>query len=391
MWADPPQSLSSPCIFSSTTPLVKPRPHSINVACIGCGYWGEKVMQAILANKTLNLISLFDSNPRTLHKMRKKYTPKKSASSIQEILKDKDIYAIFVITPPKTHYLIVQSALLAQKHVFVEKPLCMREEEALELYELANKRNLILHSDLTFLYSPAIQWIKTNISTLGKILYINCRRMNLGIFQNDVDVIWDLAIHDLSIIEYLVGLQIQDMHINTKTHPNHSINSIANISLELKNGIMVHIHNSWFGPSKIREVILGTQKTLITYDDTQEKKLSLLHVDPSNLMKDIHPKTKLFTPYITQTPALDNSIENFIFKINHPKDLENEKHQICNLKIIQTLCLIQKAQNQKHNSHSLHLKTQDLSPKNFQTLDPSKSSKPKYPRTEYKAAKSTPI
>lgn len=192
--------------------------------------------------------------------------------SYEAILKDDEIEAIFIITPPNTHFSLAKSALSAGKNVFVEKPLTQSVQEAQALYELANSKNLTLHCDHIFIYSPAVAWLKQNLASFGEILYVQARRINLGLFQNGVSVVWDLALHDLSILDFLFGLDIISHSVHCKCY--EGFEAYANIQLECKN-FSANLTASWLSPIKSREIMIGGRQKSAIYDETKQDKIAL--------------------------------------------------------------------------------------------------------------------
>ena len=202
----------------------------LSCALIGYGYWGKNVFAAIKSSSLFNLVGIYDSNKEAL-----KDVDYKIFNSYKEVL-DSSIEAVFIITPPHTHFELARLALNANKHIFVEKPLCMSVKESEALYNLAESKSKILHCDHIFTHSNALTYLKENLNSFGNILNINARRINLGLFRENVDVIWDLAIHDLSIIDYLFGLEISSFH--TLKTQYKGFNATADIHLSLKNNIV---------------------------------------------------------------------------------------------------------------------------------------------------------
>lgn len=319
----------------------------IKVAIIGYGYWGINIAKSIAKSKCFELGCIYDEDPTRLKEAQKLYEFQ-PRSSYEEILQDASIEAIFIITPPHTHYTLAKQALLAHKHIFVEKPLTTNLKEAYELYDLANKNNLKIHCDHVFLYSPAVSYLKENIQSFGEIVYINSRRINLGLFQSNVDVIWDLAIHDLSIIDFLVGLEIKKVSTFSKKYQNYPNDALANINIELQNGIIVTISVSWLSPIKVREMIIGGSQKTAVYDDVQRDKIKLY--DTGVVIKDEFDKNTLFAkmveyrlgkeeiPKLSNYMSLDKSIESFNHLIT--QDLESNRDHV--LRVIEALEIISK-------------------------------------------------
>jgi predicted dehydrogenase len=186
-----------------------------------------------------------------------------------------DLDAVAIATPVKTHHPIAKEFLSHGKHVFIEKPLTHSYETALELTKLAEEKQKVLMVGHTFEYTAAVNKVKEIIASgeLGKILYISCTRVNLGLFQPDINVIWDLAPHDISIILYLMGEVPVSVNSQGKAHFNHEIEDVATTTLNFKNGLIAFIHNSWLDPNKIRRTTIVGSRKMLVYDDieTQEK------------------------------------------------------------------------------------------------------------------------
>lgn len=322
----------------------------MKTAIVGYGYWGINIAKSVFKNPNLELFTIFDEDQSRVEEAKKIYsfTP---YSSYESILKDDSIEAVFIITPPHTHYHLGKASLEAKKHTFIEKPLTTNIQEAYNLYEIAQRNNCILHCDHTFLYSPALKWLKSNIHTFGDIVYINSRRINLGLFQSNLDVIWDLAIHDLSIIDALVGLKIKKSKTFSKKYQNYPNDAIANINLELENGPIITINVSWLSPIKVREMIIGGEKKTAIYDDTKKDKITLF--DTGVIIKDEFDKNSLYQkmieyklgeqqiPALENFMALDNSIATFFSSICEKSDNTHQKEHI--LRVIQALEIISKS------------------------------------------------
>lgn len=296
----------------------------MKVAIIGYGYWGINIAKTISKSKDrgigFEIETIFDMDDSRVQEAHKLYdfTP---YESFDEILSNESIEALFIITPPQSHYTLAKKGILARKHIFVEKPLTTNSREAYELYELAEKNGVILHCDHVFLHSPAVKYLKDNIDSFGDIVYINSRRINLGLFQSSVDVIWDLAIHDLSIIDALVKLEIKKVNTFSRKYQNYPNDALANINIELKNGIIITINVSWLSPVKVREMIIGGTQRSAVYDDTKRDKIKIYN--SGVIVKDELDKNSLYakmveyklgeeyTPELPNYLSLDKSIEYF--------------------------------------------------------------------------------
>ena len=207
--------------------------------------------------------------------MKDLYPSVKVLSDYKEVLEMADLDAVAIATPVKTHHPLAKDFLSHGKHVFVEKPLTHSYETALELTKLAEEKQKVLMAGHTFEYTAAVNKVKEIIANgeLGKILYISCTRVNLGLFQPDINVVWDLAPHDISIILYLTGEVPASVNSQGKAHFNHEIEDVATTTLNFKNGLIAFIHNSWLDPNKIRRTTIVGSRKMLVYDDieTQEK------------------------------------------------------------------------------------------------------------------------
>lgn len=247
----------------------------MKLAVIGCGYWGPNLIRNFYQSNRVRELICCDLDQKRLDKMITLYSGIKGVNDYNELLKIPDLDAVAIATPAKTHHLIAKEFLSYGKHVFIEKPLTHSQETALDLIQLAEKQKKVLMVGHTFEYTAAVNKIKTIIESgeLGKILYIHSIRVNLGLFQPDINVVWDLAPHDISTILYLMREVPVSVNCQGKAHFNPDIEDVATTTLNFKNGLIAFLHTSWLDPNKIRKVtIVGTRKMLV-YDDieTQEK------------------------------------------------------------------------------------------------------------------------
>lgn len=323
----------------------------IHCAMLGYGYWGRNVASALDASDIFCLKCIYDSDTSAQNEALSAYKLK-AYPSYEAILADSSIKAVFIITQPHTHFALAKKAIEAKKHIFVEKPLSTNLAESSALYDLAKANNVKLYSNHIFLHSSAIKYLKDHLDSFGEIVYINARRINLGLFQSNVDVIWDLAIHDLSIIDYLVGLHIKDVSTFSAKYLNYPNDAIANINICLDSGIIITLNCSWLSPIKVREMIIGGSKKTAIYDETKREKLTIF--DTGVVIKDIFDKPSLYqkmieyklgtqsTPELNNTPLpLDSAIAYFGRCIIESRDLNDDKAHI--LRVIKALELIQEA------------------------------------------------
>lgn len=244
----------------------------LKVGIIGLGYWGPNYVRNFIANDKTEAIWACDLSEELLKKIGKYYPHLKLTTNYQEILMDTSIDLIAIATPPNTHYKITKDSLSAGKHVVIAKPLATKLTDAKKLRKLAKEKNLLLHCDLTYLYTPAIREIKHLISNkkIGEPLYYDSTRSNLGLIQKDVNVIWDLALHDIAILSYLFNLKpIKIFCTGSKHHGENTTEEMAHVTIHYTNNFIAHIHVSWISPVKLRTILIGGSKKMIFYNDIE--------------------------------------------------------------------------------------------------------------------------
>lgn len=308
----------------------------INIGLIGFGYWGPNVAKNIHANPKLNLYSICDIKSDRLEKARSIYIEQTTyESDYKKLLKNVDIQAIAIAVETSGHYKLVKDALLSGKHVYVEKPFTSTVKEAEELQKLAQELNLIIHVDHIMIFHPVIRKIKELIQNdeLGNILFIDAMRMNLGQIKKDVSAMWDLAVHDLSIIDYLMDGK-EPFYINSVGEKYYNPKeSLCFLTMRYE-GFISHIQSSWISPLKERKLIVAGTKKMVVFDDMKTAEKLMVYDKGVNVISgedveydDYVVKTRdgdVWMPYIKQEDALFNSINHFKECI-----LEN-KHSISN-------------------------------------------------------------
>jgi predicted dehydrogenase len=247
----------------------------MKIGVIGCGYWGPNLIRNFIQSNKVQELFCCDLDHKRLDRMKKLYPSIHVFSDYKELLYLSDLDAVVIATPVRTHHPIAREFLLQGKHVLVEKPLTHSYETALELVKLAEMNKRVLMVDHTFEYTSAVNKIKTIVESaeLGEILYLSSIRVNLGLFQPDINVVWDLAPHDISIILYLLNKLPVSVNCQGKAHYKANIEDVATTTLNFENGVIAFIHNSWLDPNKIRKTTIVGSKKMLVYDDveTQEK------------------------------------------------------------------------------------------------------------------------
>lgn len=247
----------------------------LNIGVVGCGYWGPNLIRNFNALQETNVRYVCDRDETRLQHMQRLYPSVTTTQEYQDLLDDPDLDAIAVATPVHLHYQLASQALEKGKHTFIEKPMASSVDECLKLLDLAEKNKRTLMTGHTFVYTAEVNKIKDILDSgeLGDLLYISTRRLNLGLFQKDINVAWDLAPHDLSIILYLLDAAPDTVNCQGKSHVAEGIEDVTNMSLSFPGGAFATVMSSWLDPKKVREMIIVGDKKMLVYDDieTQEK------------------------------------------------------------------------------------------------------------------------
>jgi predicted dehydrogenase len=245
--------------------------NTINIGVIGYGYWGPNLVRNFFQVPQCNVKTVCDARLARLEPLVRLYPTVERTPDFHEILRDSKIDAVVVATPVSTHYEFAAAALEAGKHVLIEKPMAASSEECLRLMELAAKHKKHIMVDHTFIYTAAVQKIRELVDAgeLGKILYFDSVRVNLGQFQKDINVIWDLAPHDLSIMDYLLGQEPQSIAAIGASHTGNNIANIAYLTLTFPNNLLAHFHVNWLAPVKLRLTLIGGAQKMVVYDDLE--------------------------------------------------------------------------------------------------------------------------
>jgi len=243
----------------------------MKVAVIGAGYWGPNLIRNFLALDEVESVVACDLDEGRLARMRKSFYGIETATDYAEVVTRPDIAIVVIATPVSTHHAIAKKALANGKHCFIEKPMTSSTAEAEELIEIAERKNLQLFVDHTFIYTGAVRKMKEIVTSgrLGDIYYFDSVRINLGLFQHDVNVVWDLAPHDLSIMDYLLGKRPLSVSAIGACHVGNGLEDIAYLTLQFENNLIAHFHVNWLAPVKIRKTLIGGTKSMIVYDDTE--------------------------------------------------------------------------------------------------------------------------
>lgn len=244
---------------------------AVGVSIVGVGYWGPNFIRNLSTIPQASIQYICDLDKKQLKKINQLYPGIKTTTKIQDLLKDKKTEGIIIATPVKTHFALAKLALEAGKHVLVEKPLTANVANAEELVALSKSQNKILMVDHTFIYHPAVQKMKQLVTKkeLGELFYFDSVRTNLGLFQNDTNVLWDLATHDLSIMDYLLGQNPTEIIAIGAAHIRKDIENVVYVTVRYPGNLLGHIHVNWLSPVKLRTILLSGYHKMIAYNDME--------------------------------------------------------------------------------------------------------------------------
>jgi predicted dehydrogenase len=272
----------------------------INIGIIGYGYWGPNLVRNFNGNKNFTVAKVADFREERISLLQKTHPGISASSNPEDILKDKNIEAIAIATPVFTHYNLAKAALENGKHVIMEKPMTSTSREAEDLIEIALKKGLILMVDHTFLYTGAVQKIKQIIDdeTIGEVKYLDSTRINLGLFQPDINVLWDLAPHDISILTHLIKEKPYSLNATGISHTNNGVENIAYLTINFQSGFIAHFNCSWTSPVKIRLMLIGGNKKMIAFNDLEPTEKIKIYDTGYNIKNDVD-KERLLVDYRT--------------------------------------------------------------------------------------------
>jgi predicted dehydrogenase len=258
-------------MLKPTTSLIEDSPGGdpVGVAVVGLGYWGPNLLRVLGDNPNVEVRWICDLDTERLAKYRRRHPAARVTTRLERVLADDDVQAVIIATPVHTHYTLAAKALDAGKHVFVEKPLAQSSELADDLADLANERDRTLMCGHTFIYSPPVRAVKQLVEggTLGDIYFISSSRVNLGLHQRDVSVIWDLGPHDFSILLYWLSELPVSVRAVGRDSIVRGIADVAFVTMTFASGIIANVELSWLAPSKLRRTVLVGSEKMVTYDD----------------------------------------------------------------------------------------------------------------------------
>jgi predicted dehydrogenase len=299
----------------------------INIGVVGCGYWGPNLIRNFRALQDCRMKVICDQDLNRLKQLKSLYPEVQTETSFEKLLGDKSIDAVIVATPVRFHYKMAKAALEAGKHTFIEKPMASSSAECEELNELAAKNGLTLMIGHTFLYSSPVRKIKEIVSSgdIGQIQYISSRRLNLGLYQKDINVAWDLAPHDISIILYIMEQAPLSVNCRGNCHITPGIEDVTNMALSFPNNQLATVQNSWLDPRKVREMTIVGTRRMIVYDDVEP--LEKIKIYDARVDRPPHYNTfaeftysyhygDIYVPYVKQEEPLKVECQHFLDCIN---------------------------------------------------------------------------
>ncbi len=289
----------------------------IKLGIVGLGYWGPKLVRNFLSLKTAQIEAVCDLNNRNLVKIKQAHPHLKVTKNYDDLLNNQEVEALVIATPVGTHFSLAKKALEHDKHVLVEKPFTKTSREAQVLINLAKEKKKVLMVDYTFLYTAAVQKIKSIITKkdLGKLYYFSSERLNLGRLQSDVDVIWDLASHDLSILNYLIPYRILSISARGIACFNKQFAELVQLTLKFSHNFSAYLYLSWLSPIKVRQILIGGAKKMLLYNDLAEKDKVKVFNTTIKFKKNhlpIYLESGLSLPKLTKKEALQTLCQHFI-------------------------------------------------------------------------------
>lgn len=307
----------------------------INVAVVGYGYWGPNLVRNFMDAADAQVKTVVDLDPARLAQVQRRYPKIETTTSFGDVLADPTIEVVAIATPVSSHFELGMAALRAGKHVWLEKPMAETAIQARRLAEEAEKRNLVLLVDHTFLYTSAIRKVAEIINNeeIGSLHYYDSKRINLGLFQKDVNVISDLAVHDFSILLYLLKERPAAISASGISHFPNSPENLAYVTLFYDSGFIAHTNVSWLSPVKIRQIFLGGSKKMVVYDDLQpSEKIKIYDTgvsftsDPERIheMRIGYRTGDMWSPKLAMTEALRMESDHFIDCIQNQRRPETD-------------------------------------------------------------------
>ena len=317
------------------------------IAVVGCGYWGPNLLRNFISLPRCRVKLICDTDTNRLEHLKALYPGLQGTTEFQAVLGDAEIQAVVIATPVRFHFDMAMKCLEAGKHVLVEKPMARTSAEVARLMERASEKRLTLMVGHTYVYSAPVRRIRQIIDDgdLGEIQYISARRLNLGLFQTDINVAWDLGPHDISIILHILGAKPAAVNCQGKAHVNREIEDVTNMTLTFGNGGFATIQNSWLDPNKVREMTFVGSRRMLVYNDLEAiEKIKIYdkrvetppHYDTFAEFQYSYHYGDMYSPYIKQTEPLKVECQHFLDCIqNDAKPISGAREALQVVKILE--------------------------------------------------------
>lgn len=309
----------------------------VGIGIIGYGYWGPNLVRNFSQVQGARVVAVCDQSPERRAQVEQVYPAVKTYADVRTMLSDTAIDAVAVATPVSSHFALSMQALQAGKHVFVEKPFTANIEQGERLVEEAEKRRLTLMVDHTFVYTSAVRKIKELLDngSLGQLYYYDSVRVNLGLFQSDVNVLWDLAVHDLSIMDYLIERSPTMVAATGMSHVAGRPENMAYLTCFFNNNLIAHFHVNWMAPVKVRQTLLGGSEKMIVYDDIEmsekikvyDKGIIVSQADEAVYQRHVGYRTgDMWAPRLDNIEALKIEAQHFIECLSTGRQPQSSGH-----------------------------------------------------------------
>ncbi len=318
--------------------------NNVNFGVIGYGYWGPNIVRNLVNLDGSRVLAIAEISPAARARAEKAYPGIKTTSEASEVIQSPEIDAIAVVSPVWTHYELTKAALENGKHVFVEKPFTSNAAQAQELIELALKKNLKIMVDYTFLFTGAVRKISQllNDGALGKLYYYDSTRVNLGLFQHDINVLWDLAPHDLSIMDHLLKASPEAVVATGQGHLNGH-EDVAYMTLYFPENVIAHINVNWLSPVKVRTTLIGGEKRMLVWNDLEadekvkvyDKGVNITSREGVYELLVSYRSGDMWSPQLEQVEALRNELSYFVECISNGQEPFN--NGCAGLRVVQML------------------------------------------------------
>ncbi|WP_373500730.1 Gfo/Idh/MocA family protein [Desulfococcus sp.] len=295
----------------------------VGMGIVGCGYWGPNLIRNFSSLPDCSVRFACDADPGRLKHIQGVYPNLGVTTEVQDLLDKPDIHAVTIATPVWTHYDLAKAALAAGKHVLIEKPMASTSAQCRELIDIAAEKALTLMIGHTYIYSAPIRKIKEIVDSgdIGELLYISSQRLNLGLFQKDINVAWDLAPHDISIMLYITGSAPLAVNCQGRSHINKGVEDVTNMSLNFRNGGFATIQTSWLDPNKVRRMTFVGNRRMILFDDNEpnekirvyDKRVTVPpHYDTFAEFHYSYHYGDIYSPYVNQVEPLKTECQHFL-------------------------------------------------------------------------------